>query len=152
MSHEIAHVLQVHVWREANETRAAKVGLMVVGIAATYYIGDLSIYLAKVGMAGVANGHQRSLENQADRLGLQTIIDRGYDPREATKLMRTLIDRYGDRSISLLWSNHDSSVLRGSFLEAQLALQYPHGHFDGARVNTKAFEAMRDAMGPVKIE
>jgi hypothetical protein len=152
MSHEIAHVLQVHVWREANETRAAKVGLMVVGIAATYYIGDLSIYLAKVGMAGVANGHQRSLENQADRLGLQTIIDRGYDPREATKLMRTLIDRYGDRSISLLWSNHDSSVLRGSFLEAQLAMQYPHGHFDGARVNTKPFQAMRDAMGPVKIE
>jgi hypothetical protein len=152
MSHEIAHVLQAHVWREANETRAAKVGLTIIGIAATYYIGDLSIYLSKVGMAAVSNGHQRGLENQADRLGLQTIIDRGYDPREATKLMRTLIERYGDRSISLLWSNHDSSVLRGSFLEAQLAMQYPHGHFDGARVNTKAFQAMRDAMGPVKIE
>ena len=152
MSHEIAHVLQVHSWREANETRAAKVGLLIVGIAATYYIGYLSIYLSKVGMAAVANGHQRALENQADRLGLQTIIDRGYDPREAMKLMRTLIDRHGDRSISLLWSNHDSSVLRGSFLAVQLETQYPQGHFDGARVDTKAFQAMRDAMGPVKID
>lgn len=151
MSHEIAHVLQVHTWREANETRAAKVGLTIVGIAGTYYIGDLSIYLSKVGMAAVANGHLRGLENQADRLGLQTIIDRGYDPREATKLMRTLIERYGDRSASLLWSNHDSSVLRGSFLAAQLEAQYPQGHFDGARVDTQAFQAMREAMGPVKI-
>ena len=152
MSHEIGHVLQVHTWREANETRAAKVGLFIAGVAGTYYIGDLSIYLSKVGMAAVANGHQRGLENQADRLGLQTIIDRGYDPREATKLMRTLIERYGDRSMSLLWSNHDSSLLRGSFLDVQLETQYPQGHFDGARVDTKAFQDMRDAMGPVKIE
>ncbi len=152
MSHEIAHVLQAHTWREANETRAAKTGLLIVGIASMYYIGDTGLYLSKVGMAAVSNGHQRSLENQADRLGLQTIIDHGYDPREATKLMRTLVDRYGERSMSLLWSNHDSSVLRGSFLEVQLAAQYPQSHFDGARVNTKEFQAMRDAMGPVKIE
>ena len=42
--------------------------------------------------------------------------------------------------------------MRGSFLVVQLAAQYPQGHFDGARVDTKAFQAMRDAMGPVKIE
>jgi len=70
---------------------------------------------------------------------------------EATKLMRTIIERYGDRSTSKLWSNHDSSVLRGSFLVVQLETQYPQGHFDGARVDTQAFQAMRDAMGPVKI-
>jgi hypothetical protein len=152
LSHEIAHVLQAHSWREANETRAARVGLTIVGIAGVYFIGDTSVFLAELGMAAVANGHQRGLENQADRLGLQTIIDRGYDPREATKLMRVLIERYGDRSTSKLWSNHDSSVLRGSFLVVQLETQYPQGHFDGARVDTKAFQAMRDAMGPVKID
>jgi hypothetical protein len=36
--------------------------------------------------------------------------------------------------------------------DVQLAAQYPQGHFDGARVDTKEFQAMRDAMGPVKIE
>ncbi len=152
MSHEISHVLQVHSWREANETRAARVGLIIAGVAGAYFVGDLSLFLAGLGMEAVVNGHQRGLENQADRIGLQTIIDRGYDPREATKLMRMLIERYGDRSTSKLWSNHDSSVLRGSFLVVQLETQYPQGHFDGARVDTKAFQSMREAMGPVKID
>jgi peptidase M48-like protein len=151
MSHEIAHVLQAHSWREANETRGARVGLLIAGIAGAAFVGDMSLFLSGLGMEAVVNGHQRGLENQADRLGLQTIIDRGYDPREATKLMRTIIERYGDRSTSKLWSNHDSSVLRGSFIVVQLEAQYPQGHFDGARVDTKAFQAMRDAMGPVKI-
>lgn len=152
LSHEIAHVLQAHVWREANETRGARVAIFIAGLAAYYYVGDLSIFLAGLGMEAVANGHQRHLENQADRLGLQTIIDRGYDPREASRLMRTLIEHSGERTMSRLWSNHDSNVVRGSFLEVQLATQYPQGHFDGAVVDTKAFQAMRDAMGPVKIQ
>ena len=152
LSHEIAHVLQAHSWREANETRGARVGLFIAGLAGAYFVGDLSLFLSGLGMEAVVNGHQRGLENQADRLGLQTVIDRGYDPREAPRLMRTFIDRYGDRSSSRMWSNHDSNVLRGSFLVVQLETQYPQGHFDGARVNTKAFQAMRDAMGPVKIE
>ncbi len=151
MSHEIAHVLQAHSWREANETRGARVGLLIAGLAGAAFVGDVSLFLSGLGMEAVVNGHQRGLENQADRLGLQTIIDRGYDPREATKLMRTIIERYGDRSTSKLWSNHDSSVLRGSFIVVQLETQYPQGHFDGARADTPAFQAMRDAMGPVKI-
>jgi predicted Zn-dependent protease len=152
LSHEIAHVLQAHSWREANETRGARVGLFIAGLAGAYFVGDLSVFLSGLGMEAVVNGHQRGLENQADRLGLQTVIDRGYDPREAPRLLRTLIERYGDRSTSRLWSNHDSSVLRGSFLVVQLETQYPQGHFNGGRVDTKAFQAMRDAMGPVKIE
>jgi Zn-dependent protease with chaperone function len=152
LSHEIAHVLQAHSWREVNETRNARVGLFIAGLAGAGFIGDMSLFLSGLGMEAVVNGHQRGLENQADRLGLQTIIDRGYDPREATKLMRILIERYGERSTSKLWSNHDSSVLRGSFIVVQLEAQYPQGHFDGTRADTKAFQSMRDAMGPVKID
>jgi predicted Zn-dependent protease len=152
LSHEIAHVLQAHVWREANETRAQRTGLLIAGLVGGYFVGDLSLFLSGLGMAAVVNGHQRALENQADRLGLQNMIDRGYDPREGPHFLRTVIERYGDRSTSRLWSNHDSSVLRGSFLSVQLAAQYPQGHFDGARVDTPAFQAMREAMGPVKIE
>ena len=152
LSHEIAHVLQAHSWREANETRGARVGLIIAGVASAPFIGDLGPFLSQLGMAAVVNGHQRSLENQADRLGMQTVIDRGYDPRQAVQFLRIVIDRYGDRSTSKLWSNHDSSVLRGSFLTAQIEREYPQGRFDGARVDTRAFQAMREAMGPVKIE
>ncbi len=62
-----------------------------------------------------------------------------------------MISRYGDRSTSALWSNHDSSVLRGSFLTVQLARQYPEEKFSKAVTDTDKFKAMKEAMGPVKV-
>ncbi len=152
LSHEIAHVLQVHYWREVHETRGQRVGLIIAGLAAGAFIGDLGTFMAGLGIASVVNGHQRELENQADRLGLQNVIERGYDPREAPKFCKMIIERYGDRSTSKIWSNHDSSVMRGSFLTVQLMRQYPEGHFEQAKRDSSAFRAMREAMGPVKIE
>jgi Peptidase family M48 len=152
LSHEIAHVLQVHYWREVHETRGQRVGLTIAGLVAGAFIGDLGTFMAGLGIASVVNGHQRELENQADRLGLQNVIEHGYDPREAPKFCKLIIDRYGDRSTSKLWSNHDSSLLRGSFLTVQLLRQYPAGEFEQSRRDSSAFRAMREAMGPVKIE
>lgn len=152
LSHEISHVLQVHYWREVHETRPQRISLLIAGIAAGAFIGDLGVFMAELGMISVINGHQRELENQADRLGLQNVIEHGYDPRPVPGFMRIILERYGTRTTSKLWSNHDSALLRGSFLTAQLMKQYPDHHFDGKRVNTAAFDAMHDALGPVRIE
>jgi hypothetical protein len=107
--------------------------------------------MAQIGIASAVNGHQRELENQADRLALQNVIEHGYDPREASNFSRIIINRYGDRTTSKLWSNHDSSVLRGSFLTVQLMREYPERQWDGAKKNTSAFQTMKDDLGPVKI-
>ncbi len=152
LSHEIAHVLQVHYWREVHETRGQRVGLIIAGLVASGFIGDLGTFMAGLGIASVVNGHQRELENQADRLGLQNVIEHGYDPREAPKFCRMIIERYGDRSTSKVWSNHDSSLMRGSFLTVQLQRQYAESQFEQAKRDSSAFRAMRGAMGPVKIE
>ena len=152
LSHEIAHVLQVHHRREVEETRGKRIGLMIAGVAAGAFIGNAGLFMAEIGIASVVNGHQRELENQADRLGLQNVIEHGYDPREAPKFSRMIIERYSQRTTSRLWSDHDSSLMRGSFLTVQLMRQYPDGHWDNAKRDTDAFQAMRDAMGPVKIE
>lgn len=151
LSHEMAHVLQVHYRREVEETRSSRIGLMIAGIAAGAFIGDAGIFMSQIGIASVVNGHQRELENQADRLGLQNVIEHGYDPREGTNFSRIIINRYGDRSTSKLWSNHDSSLIRGSFLTVQLMKEYPEGHWDGTRKNTEAFKQMKEDLGPVKI-
>jgi hypothetical protein len=151
LSHEIAHVLQVHYRREVEETRASRVGLLIAGLAAGAFIGDLGPFMAEVGIASVVNGHQRELENQADRLGLQNMIEHGYDPREAANFSRIIINRYGDRTTNKLWSNHDSSMIRGSFLTIQLQREYPDHNWAGMKKNTKAFENMKEEMGPVKI-
>jgi hypothetical protein len=151
LSHEMAHVLQVHYRREIEETRGSRVGLTIAGIAASAFIGNAGIFMAEVGIASAVNGHQRELENQADRLALQNVIEHGYDPREGPNFSRIVIDRYGNRTASKLWSNHDSSVIRGSFLTVQLMREYPEGHWDGTKKNTKSFQSMKDDLGPVKI-
>jgi hypothetical protein len=151
LSHEISHVLQVHYRREVEETRASRVGLTIAGIAAGVFIGDAGIFLAQIGVASVVNGHQRELENQADRLGLQNVIEHGYDPREAPNLSRVFINRYGSRTTSKLWSNHDDNLIRGSFLTIQLARAYPGQNWDKTKKNTPAFQEMKDDLGPVKI-
>ena len=150
LSHEMAHVLQVHYRREIEETRGSRIGLTIAGVAAGAFIGNAGIFMAQIGIASVVNGHQRDLENQADRLGLQNVIEHGYDPREAPNFTRIIINRYGDRSTSKLWSNHESSVIRGSFLTVQLMREYPESHWDQAKKNTAAFQTMKDDLGPVK--
>jgi hypothetical protein len=151
LSHEMAHVLQVHYRREVEETRGTRVGLTIAGLAAGAFIGNAGIFMAQIGIASAVNGHQRELENQADRLGLQNVIEHGYDPREAANFSRIIIDRHGDRTTSKLWSNHESSVLRGSFMTVQLMREYPEGRWDGAKKNTSAFQSMKDDLGPVKM-
>jgi hypothetical protein len=151
LSHEMAHVLQVHYRREVEETRGSRVGLTIAGLAASAFIGNAGMFMAQIGIASAVNGHQRELENQADRLALQNVIEHGYDPREAPNFSRVMINRYGNRTTSKLWSNHDSSVIRGSFLTIQLMREYPEGHWDTAKKNTPAFQNMKDDLGPVKI-
>jgi hypothetical protein len=150
LSHEIAHVLQVHHWREVNDTRATRVMIMVGAIAASGFIRDMGLFLGEIGLEAVVNGYSRRIENQADRLGLQNIVDLGYDPRSAVQFFHTMVEKYG-RSSSVIWSNHDSNLMRGSFLAVQLARQYPQGQFDHAIVDTDAFKNMKEIMGPVKI-
>jgi Zn-dependent protease with chaperone function len=74
----------------------------------------------------VVNGYSRRIESQADRLGLQNVIDLVYDPCSAVAFPRTMVEHYG-RSISAIWSRHDSNLLRDSFPSVQLVRQYPGG-------------------------
>lgn len=125
--------------------------MIIIGAAASsYFIGDLGLFLGQLEMGAVVNGYSRRIENQADRLGLQNVIDLGYDPRSAVRFFHIMVERNG-RSSSAIWSNHDSNLMRGSFLTVQLGLQYPKGQFDHTIVDTKAFKKMKETMGPVKI-
>lgn len=151
MSHEIAHVLQAHYWREVTETRSKRVLITIAAIAGSGFVGDVSLFLGQLGLAAVVNGYSRRTENQADRVAMQNLIDNGYDPHPAIGFFRVMIDRYSDRSTSALWSSHDSSLLRGSFLTVQLSRQYPDGRFDKGIVQTPEFTTMKDVMGPVKV-
>ena len=106
--------------------------------------------MRQLGLAAVWNRYARRLENQADRIRLQNVIEHGYDASQTIPFFKLLVEQYGGRSISALWSQDDSNVLRGSFLAIQIPRQYPGADFLGATRDTEAFRNMRLAMGPVK--
>jgi hypothetical protein len=151
LSHEISHVLQAHHWRQVHETRLTRVLITVGSIAGSYYIGDLATFLGGLGMAALVNGYSRKIEDQADRIAMQNVLDNGYDPRAAIGFFRIMVDQYSNRSTSALWSSHKNSMIRGSFLAAQLARQYPGTKLDGRIVRTEEFAKMKDALGFVKV-
>jgi len=151
LSHEIAHALQAHHYRHVHDTRTARVLITIGAIAASTYAGDLATFLGELGLNAVVNGYSRRIENQADRLALQSIVDNNYDASQAVKFFRLMVSRYSDRSTSAIWSNHDSSLLRGSFLTVQIARRYQQQDVSKGTVDTSAFSAMKEALGPVKI-
>jgi len=71
--------------------------------------------------------------------GLQNVIERGYDPREAPKFCKMVIERYGDRTTSKIWSSHDSSLLRGSFLTVQLMRPVSESQFEQMKRDSSRF-------------
>lgn len=86
LAHELAHVTQRHVARSANEgsvatiaTWAAVIGAIIAGSA------DPDVVLAAVSAGQAANyqrqvNYTRSHELEADRIGIRTMTQAGFDP------------------------------------------------------------------------
>src|SRR5262249_56069515 len=97
--------------------------MIIVGaVAASAFVRDLGLFLGQLGLEAVVNGYSRRIENQADRLGLQNVIDHGYDPRPAAGFFRTMLDHYRQRSTTAIWSSHASAPLPPPFLTLHLLL------------------------------
>jgi len=102
VGHEIAHAVQEHAWRQQGP-------------------GSDPLKLAKT---AIASGYSRNLENQADRLALEYMINAGYDPREAPRVWKQMSDKLGDQSANFFWSNDGNSAARRSYLLNELRNNY----------------------------
>ncbi len=158
LSHETAHVLQVHTSQETVSTRPARVAISiaeVVEIAAGiegYAIGTLAAEWTIAGAELSIYGHERRFEEQADILGLQNMIEHGYDPREAANFLRVEMERHGERAGTSVWSDHDSTETRGSWLTDILAWEYANHSWSGTKLDSAEFQEMKRALGPVEIQ
>jgi predicted Zn-dependent protease len=124
IGHEIAHATQEHTYRQMQyhkkKLTALKIGAAVAAAYGRYSVSDL----AKLVEAAVRNGYSRSLEDQADRLGLEYMIAAGYDPRQAPRVWKLMTKQYGDQSTDLFWSSHSNNTTRRSYLMAELKNNY----------------------------
>src|SRR5262249_50246029 len=85
IAHEIAHVTQEHMYREMQHHKKTHTAIVLGSIVAAgmgyYTISDV-LKLVNVAMV---NGYSRTLENQADRVGMEYMVEAGYDPRQAPR-------------------------------------------------------------------
>ncbi|HEY8559869.1 MAG TPA: M48 family metalloprotease [Pyrinomonadaceae bacterium] len=124
MAHEISHATQEHSWRQMNKDKGKRTAIMVGAIAAAAF-GVYGVQnILELTLAAMQNGYSRRLENQADRIGLEYMIDAGYDPREAPRVWKLMAKKYGDAPTNFFWSSHSNNATRRSFLMVEIRNNY----------------------------
>src|SRR5262249_55882900 len=143
LSHEIAHATQEHALRQANHKKNTR-GLLRIGAVASYAMGygmlARSLQLTELAMR---LGYARSVENQADRIGMATMIQHGYDPREAPREWKVSALNFGDQKMSSFWSDHNSKSERRSFL--MLTLRNTYANLDYSSLKKDSLEYQKIA-------
>jgi hypothetical protein len=124
LSHEIAHSTQEHTWRQMNKDKKKRTALAIGGLAAAAF-GIYGVQtILNLMQAAMINGYQRTLENQADRVGLEYMVEAGYDPRSAPRVWKLMAKKHGDHPTNFFWSSHDNNVTRRSFLMLEIRNNY----------------------------
>jgi hypothetical protein len=143
IGHEIAHSVNEHSWRELQFHKKKRVALAFASaMAAGYGQYDLANVLTSVEGA-IRNGHSRSMENQADRLGLEYMVSAGYDPREAPAVWKLMTKQYGLQTTDVFWSSHENQATRRSYLMNELKNNYRSLDYTPLRTEEQRFKAMQ---------
>ena len=101
LGHEIAHAAESHV----TDGMQADAGINLLGqlagqaAAASGRIDrEVLEQTYQYSMSAAINGHGRRQESEADELGLEYMVEAGYDAREASGTFEALLKEYGDAS------------------------------------------------------
>ena len=96
LGHEIAHVTQRHLARriqQQQDNSALTIAGMIAGILATVVAPDAGIAIISASQTQSAFSqltHSRSAEQEADRIGMQTLNNAGFDPRASSEFLTKL--------------------------------------------------------------
>lgn len=124
ISHEISHATQEHSWRQLNKDKGKRTALMVGAIAASLLGAGGVASLLQYTYLAMVNGYQRRLENQSDRMGLETLVKAGYDPREAPRVWKIMSKKNGDMPFTVFWASHSNNATRRSYLNIEIRNNY----------------------------
>ncbi|MGO3786508.1 MAG: M48 family metalloprotease [Pseudoalteromonas prydzensis] len=96
LGHEIAHVTQRHLARrmqQQQDNSAMTIAGMIAGILATVVSPDAGIAIISASQTQSAFSqltHSRSAEQEADRIGMQTLNNAGFDPYASSEFLTKL--------------------------------------------------------------
>lgn len=144
LGHEISHATQEHGFRQLEHNKKRRKALAIASLFAAgmgYY--GISNILDLVN-AAMVNGYGRTMENQADRVGLQYMTDAGYDPRESPRVWKLVSMKKGDMPTNFFWSTHDSNAERRSFQMFTLRNTFSGIDFSSLRKNDEEFKRIAE--------
>jgi hypothetical protein len=149
LAHEIAHATQEHTYRQLQRNRQRPIEFAPRsrrgtefyysrrGMEYDYLRDELElVYFTR------RNGYSLTLENQADRVGMEYLVDAGYDPREAPKVWKLALQKFGDNNRDFFWSNHYSNSERRSFQMVTISTRFRDLDFSGLRTNEDEYKRM----------
>ena len=96
LGHEIAHVTQRHLARriqQQQDNSALTIAGLIAGVLATVISPDAGIAIISANQTQAAFSqltHSRSAEQEADRIGMQTLNNAGFDPYASSEFLTKL--------------------------------------------------------------
>ena len=152
LSHEISHAVEKHEWQEHQYHRTELIALRAGGAFIPFGGGLVTSLMA----SGIQNQFARSLENQADRVGLEWMLAAGYDIREAPASWKAVSMKKGDRDLNPFWDSHDNHTTRRSYLMAELRNNYSDVDYSKLKKDSEQFhqvaELVKESVGAKKKE
>jgi hypothetical protein len=146
VGHEIAHATHEHTWRQQQYHKKKRIGIALAAAVAGAYGMDGVADLANMVTGAIVNGHQRELENQSDRIGLQYMVAAGYDPREAPAVWKVIARKNGVSATNLFWSGHDNEPTRRSYLMNELKNNYRDVEMTSLGTNAEEYARVKAAV------
>ena len=134
LSHEISHAVERHVWQQQEYFRNELIALRARGV----FVPD-RLLLANLRASGFSSNYARSLENQADRVGLEWMLAAGYDIRQAPQSWTAVAGKMSDPSSNPYWSSRENYTARRSYLMAELRNHYSDVNYSNLKKDSDEF-------------
>jgi predicted Zn-dependent protease len=134
LGHEIAHATNRHGYRGYKhqskmmwiQLAAIAGGIVVDAKTDSALAGILTSVGSSLTLSAIVNGHGRDLEDEADRVGLEYMVDAGYDPFQAPQVWKVFNQHSGDQSAvtNFFFSDHSTHRARISNLTREINTRY----------------------------
>jgi len=131
VGHELAHITHQHAQKTlANAERRKMVTELIADIAPTGgAVAGIALSVGgAVALKAWQSGYSRSLEDEADRVGLGYAAAGGYDVRKAPRVWERFQEKYGNENAikNLVVGNHPRNSARAQNAQRHLAAHYPN--------------------------
>lgn len=156
LAHEVGHITQRHLQRAiesasqmAAPTAAAMLAALALGLALPG-VGPAALIAVQAGQVQQQINFTRSHEAEADRAGIQNLVDAGFDPRSMPAFFGRLqsASQYYGQNIPEILLTHPAPVSRISDTAAR-AEEYPYTQVNSSLEYFLARSALRVRAHPV---